>query len=157
MQYCPCGTGKDYLDCCGIFISGQESASTPEKLMRSRYTAYTQVNIDYIVKTMKSPAADNFDSEAARTWTEKFNWTQLEIIKTINSATQGFVEFRAYYYLNDKRYVLHEISEFNFEDGKWYYINGKQLKNFDSIEKIGRNDLCPCGSNKKYKKCCGHA
>jgi peptide deformylase len=23
------------------------------------------------------------------------------------------------------------------------------------IEKIGRNDLCLCGSNKKYKKCCG--
>lgn len=21
--------------------------------------------------------------------------------------------------------------------------------------KIGRNDLCPCGSGKKYKKCCG--
>ena len=21
-------------------------------------------------------------------------------------------------------------------------------------EKIGRNDPCPCGSNKKYKKCC---
>lgn len=21
--------------------------------------------------------------------------------------------------------------------------------------KIGRNDVCPCGSNKKYKKCCG--
>lgn len=23
------------------------------------------------------------------------------------------------------------------------------------IEKIGRNDTCPCGSGKKYKKCCG--
>lgn len=23
-------------------------------------------------------------------------------------------------------------------------------------EKIGRNDLCPCGSGKKYKKCCLH-
>ncbi len=22
-------------------------------------------------------------------------------------------------------------------------------------DKVGRNDLCPCGSNKKYKKCCG--
>lgn len=22
--------------------------------------------------------------------------------------------------------------------------------------KIGRNDKCPCGSNKKYKKCCGY-
>ena len=21
--------------------------------------------------------------------------------------------------------------------------------------KIGRNDPCPCGSNKKFKKCCG--
>ncbi|WP_423777530.1 SEC-C metal-binding domain-containing protein, partial [Clostridium tyrobutyricum] len=21
--------------------------------------------------------------------------------------------------------------------------------------KIGRNDLCPCGSGKKYKNCCG--
>jgi preprotein translocase subunit SecA len=24
-----------------------------------------------------------------------------------------------------------------------------------SEEKIGRNDPCPCGSGKKYKKCCG--
>lgn len=23
------------------------------------------------------------------------------------------------------------------------------------VEKVGRNDLCPCGSGKKYKKCCG--
>lgn len=22
-------------------------------------------------------------------------------------------------------------------------------------KKVGRNDLCPCGSGKKYKKCCG--
>jgi hypothetical protein len=22
------------------------------------------------------------------------------------------------------------------------------------IQKAGRNDLCPCGSGKKYKKCC---
>ena len=24
-----------------------------------------------------------------------------------------------------------------------------------STKKVGRNDLCPCGSGKKYKKCCG--
>ena len=23
------------------------------------------------------------------------------------------------------------------------------------VVKIGRNDLCPCGSGKKYKHCCG--
>lgn len=25
----------------------------------------------------------------------------------------------------------------------------------DVLKKIGRNDPCPCGSGKKYKKCCG--
>ncbi|MBQ4054399.1 MAG: SEC-C domain-containing protein [Clostridia bacterium] len=24
-----------------------------------------------------------------------------------------------------------------------------------AAEKVGRNDPCPCGSGKKYKKCCG--
>lgn len=24
-----------------------------------------------------------------------------------------------------------------------------------TVNKIGRNDKCPCESNKKYKKCCG--
>ena len=28
-------------------------------------------------------------------------------------------------------------------------------KPIQKLEKIGRNDLCPCGSGKKYKKCCG--
>ena len=23
------------------------------------------------------------------------------------------------------------------------------------VPKVGRNDPCPCGSGKKYKKCCG--
>ena len=36
--------------------------------------------------------------------------------------------------------------------------NGKELK-VQSVEsgkqKIGRNDMCPCGSGKKYKNCCG--
>lgn len=34
--------------------------------------------------------------------------------------------------------------------------NGKFYKSDGSIKEctIGRNDLCPCGSGKKYKKCC---
>lgn len=30
-----------------------------------------------------------------------------------------------------------------------------QQKTGDGARKVGRNDLCPCGSGKKYKKCCG--
>jgi len=36
------------------------------------------------------------------------------------------------------------------------YREGEQEKKpLRSGEKVGRNDLCPCGSGKKYKKCCG--
>jgi preprotein translocase subunit SecA len=24
-----------------------------------------------------------------------------------------------------------------------------------SLDRVGRNSACPCGSGKKYKKCCG--
>ncbi len=37
-------------------------------------------------------------------------------------------------------------------------VNGVEVEDADGavrIMKIGRNDLCPCGSGKKYKKCCG--
>lgn len=26
--------------------------------------------------------------------------------------------------------------------------------NKELMEKLGRNDLCPCGSGKRFKKCC---
>jgi preprotein translocase subunit SecA len=30
-----------------------------------------------------------------------------------------------------------------------------QVKQVIKGDKVGRNDPCPCGSGKKYKKCCG--
>lgn len=37
-------------------------------------------------------------------------------------------------------------------------VNGVEILDEDGtvrIMKVGRNDPCPCGSGKKYKKCCG--
>lgn len=31
----------------------------------------------------------------------------------------------------------------------------RESKIVRNIDKVGRNDMCPCGSGKKYKKCCG--
>ena len=30
-----------------------------------------------------------------------------------------------------------------------------ELSQNKTSKKIGRNDKCPCGSDKKYKQCCG--
>jgi preprotein translocase subunit SecA len=35
-------------------------------------------------------------------------------------------------------------------------VTEKQKPMAVSSRKIGRNELCPCGSGKKYKKCCGN-
>ena len=35
------------------------------------------------------------------------------------------------------------------------YKEQKNSKTVVNTEKVGRNDPCPCGSGKKFKKCCG--
>jgi SEC-C motif-containing protein len=154
---CPCGSEKSYNLCCGLFISGEQTPATPEQLMRSRYTAYTQANIDYIARTMKSPAADKFDLESTRDWAQRVEWQRLEVINSYKEGDKGFVEFLAYFYDNSKRHAIHELSEFHLIDGVWYYVYGKPPKQRPVFVKpeAGRNDPCPCGSGKKYKKCCG--
>ena len=34
-------------------------------------------------------------------------------------------------------------------------VRGFTFVKSDTEKKVGRNDLCPCGSGKKYKNCCG--
>ena len=43
------------------------------------------------------------------------------------------------------------------ERRKELYKEQKLSKTVVKGQKIGRNDPCPCGSGKKYKKCCGRA
>ncbi len=123
-QTCPCGSNNAYLNCCGAFISGARRPETPEQLMRSRYTAYTQANIDYISRTMKGPAMVGFDPEAARAWAEGNAWLRLDVLNASVKGTTGFVEFAAHYAYQNKDHIIHERSEFRLEDGQWYYTRG---------------------------------
>ena len=34
---------------------------------------------------------------------------------------------------------------------------GPQIPYTRAIPKVGRNDPCPCGNGKKFKKCCGRS
>ena len=64
---------------------------------------------------------------------------------------------------------MRESSRFYKVNGRWVYSRKNstlppisvsplaKTKTFVRGEvKVGRNDPCPCGSGKKYKKCCGH-
>ncbi len=56
----------------------------------------------------------------------------------------------------DWLYELPQWKEiFSEEELKKFYKEQKESTTIHKPKKIGRNDPCPCGSGKKYKKCCG--
>lgn len=160
MINCPCGTKNDYAECCGSYISGVKNPPNPEALMRSRYTAFSKGDMDYIAATMRGPAAEDFDPLDARSWAQKAQWLGLNVVNVTpleDKGTKGFVEFIANFKLDDREQRIHEIGEFHLKEGRWYYFDGKlvsQPTHHRATSKVGRNDACPCGSGKKFKKCC---
>ena len=119
---CPCGSRLEYSSCCQSFIDGKLLPPTPEQLMRSRYTAYSLVNIDYIQETMRGDALQDFDAVDAKDWAQSVKWLKLEVIRSSTIAEdKGIVEFIAYYRYQNKKQKLHEISQFELIDQRWYY------------------------------------
>ena len=124
MKPCPCGSEAPYQACCAPFINGSQWAATPEQLMRSRYTAYTEANVNYIADTMRSPASDNYDKNDARSWAKRVKWIGLEVIQHYQEGETGFVEFIATFKDSGKLQRIHELSTFKFIAGRWYYTDG---------------------------------
>lgn len=123
-NYCPCNSGKDFNNCCKPFLLGSSIPDNPEALMRSRYTAYTMANIDYIVQTMQGPAFVGFDKISAKDWAESANWQSLKVLSSsIDSPESGRVEFIAKYKINGKMFKLQEHSVFHFIDNRWFYVD----------------------------------
>lgn len=147
---CPCGSNKDYLTCCGPILKDHKLALTAEMLMRSRYTAFVKENSHHLLKTWhetKRPASLNFDDHPV-------TWVRLVINKTTEGQTTdstGKVDFSSTYIENGQLCTLNEVSNFSKMNGLWYYVDGVCEV---TKKKIERNRPCPCGSQKKFKRCC---
>lgn len=148
LTLCPCGSLKAYPLCCGVYINEEKLPHTPEQLMRSRYTAFTQANVDYIGKTMRNQALKQYDPHASKEWASSLKWDRLEVLCTPvvpKNKLIGVVHFIAHYFENNFPQQIEEWSEFTYIEDRWYYTNTLKMQ---------RNDLCLCESGKKYKKCC---
>lgn len=160
---CECGLGPSTEECCGRFLSGETKPETAEQLMRSRYSAYVRQNIDYIMSTHDPETAETQERSNVAKWARDARWDGLEIVETEAGSAEdetGVVEFKARYRIDNYPVVHHERSNFRKIDGAWHYVDGEMIKVKTVVReqpKIGRNDPCPCGSEKKYKKCCGAA
>lgn len=155
-ENCLCDSGMDYSQCCGLYHSGEKLPATAEALMRSRFTAYAMRNADYLRATWdsaKCPEIIDFSKEKA-------DWYRLEIIETKKGGprdNKGLVEFKAYFVQDGEEYAMHEISRFIKTSNRWFYLDGviKSIAKVGLNTNLGKNAPCPCGSGKKYKRCCG--
>jgi SEC-C motif-containing protein len=158
---CPCGSGREYAQCCQPLIEGAKAADTAEALLRSRYTAYVRQQVEYILDTVAPSQRHQHEPNAIRSWARHATWHQLEILDVQGGGpedTRGQIEFIAHYTEKQARKRHHELAHFQKIDGRWYFYNGNAPKIHQYVRqqpKVGRNDPCPCGSGLKYKHCCG--
>ena len=153
---CPCGSQAEYQTCCGRYHDGAAIPETAEQLMRSRYSAYVKHDIGYLLKTHDPSTRHGFDALSAGAWAREADWRRLDIVsirKGAASDATGMVEFIAWFMTKDGLSCHHERSDFRKLDDGWVYVAGEGKLADAVIASIPRNDLCPCGSGKKFKKC----
>ena len=150
-ESCPCLSGELFDQCCQPLLEGRAKADSPEQLMRSRYSAFQQKNVAYLLATLH-PSQHQADEEIAlRNNIENTHWLGLKVLAAKQSGDSGEVQFAAFFSDGDGVGQLHERSQFVRESGNWFYTTGEMLKPYIP----GRNDACWCGSGKKFKKCHG--
>jgi SEC-C motif-containing protein len=160
MSLCPCGSDVEYKECCERYISHAAVAPTAEAVMRSRYSAYVKQSIDYLNDTLAPAEQETFSREETEAWASQSEWLGLKILSTfagLEDDKEGMVEFVATFKLNGEVQEHHERSMFLKMDSNWYYVCGSTGPAPEGAgePRLGRSISCPCGSSKKYKKCCG--
>ncbi len=161
MSTCHCGSGRPFAECCQPILLDERLPATAEELMRARYTAYVTDRIDFLGASLHPEQRPEYDEVATRRWARQSEWLRLEVVSSEAGGPadeRGSVEFVASYREKGAVHHHHEVSEFRKLDGRWYFTEGRLVPPTTQrreTPKVGRNDPCPCGSGKKYKKCCG--
>ncbi|WP_440056220.1 YchJ family metal-binding protein [Pseudoalteromonas sp. T1lg65] len=121
--------------------------------MRSRYSAYCLKNAAYIAQTYAHKQQSENSEADIKSFADFATFINLEILDHSDDASTGIVEFKAHYIAEGQHHVLHERSNFIKENNLWRYVNGSLFET--PVMKLSRNDMCPCNSGSKYKKCHG--
>jgi len=157
---CDCGLNESFELCCANFIDSVNHAPEPELLMRSRYSAYARKNAAYLFNTTaKDKQKENSQNDIAQ-WAAQTKWLKLTVVHATQCKIIDFderdpptVQFTALYLHNNKLCQMSERSIFVVENRQWKYLSGEILAD-EQLPMPKRNDLCPCQSGKKFKRCC---
>ena len=153
-----------------------DQKKTREQL-KSLWDAYFQVEKGVYEKLLSDP--DTEVKGTVRELAEKYNMDVMTMvgfldgindslkeanpIETVEEDTEVSLAFdkeKLYKNMVDARADwLYELPQWNDiydeETRKRLFLEQRKSGTIRKEKKIGRNDPCPCGSGKKYKKCCG--
>jgi SEC-C motif-containing protein len=157
---CPCDSQRSLENCCLPIIQGKKTAQTAEELLRARYTAFTRGDVDFIISTHHSRTRHEVKKEEIEDWSKNSEWLGLKIAQVEAGASKdpkGTIIFSAQFRTGEKIEDHVEKSVFEKENGEWKFVDGFGIHQGTyqrTQPKTSRNEPCPCGSGKKYKKCC---
>jgi len=124
---CPCGTAS-FADCCGPLLVGARQAQTAEALMRSRYTAYLEGAVDYLITTTAAAARSRLDRAGLVAYCRGLRGISLRTLEVCGGGPleeTGVVKFAATLRAQGRTFVQRERSRFVREQSRWVYVDGE--------------------------------
>lgn len=124
---CPCGRAASFAECCGPLLAGTSQAETAEALMRSRYTAYLEGAVDYLLATTAAAKRGGLDRRGLVAYCKSLRGISLRILEVCGGGPleeTGVVEFAATLRSQGRTFVQRERSRFAREQGRWVYVDG---------------------------------
>jgi len=95
--------------------------------MRSRYTAYVQGKVDYVIATTAARGRLAIDRDELLAYCQHLRGVSLSVVETLAGGptdASGVVGFVATLRVQGRKQVQRERSRFAREDGRWVYVDG---------------------------------
>jgi SEC-C motif domain protein len=154
---CPCCSGIAYGECCLPILDGRP-APTAEALVRSRYAAFAVRRLDHVAESHAPEIRQDFNRAEAERLAEECEWKSLRIHSVTGEGEDAEVEFVMEIRRAGGLIIKAGKSRFRREEGRWLFVSTQAAPRLEQVRtapKANRNEPCPCGSGKKYKKCHG--
>jgi SEC-C motif-containing protein len=88
--------------------------------MRSRYTAYTLCDVQYLTETWHPDHCP----QLRKSELEATHWLKLEVVNHKKGLKTSLVEFKAFYETDGQEHCIHEVSTFKKLKNRWVYLFG---------------------------------
>ncbi len=134
--------------------------TSPRELLDARYQAFVDGDVDFILETVHPEKKRKHDRKTIEAWSRNATWKGIRVEKEDGEkeGRRAWITFSLEYEEGGRAIDHRERAEFRMREGRWFYYDSKFPRG-EPVKrepgKVGRNDPCPCGSGKKFKKCCG--